>query len=40
LGHVSLKDFQKLFKQKVILRSSDDAIVLMTLLKTIEFDSQ
>ena len=40
LGHISLKDFQKLFRQKVILRSTDDAVILMTLLKTIEHDLQ
>jgi len=40
LGHISLKDFQKLFRQKVIVRSTDDAVILMTLLKTIEHDLQ
>ena len=40
LGHIALKDFQKLFRQKVIVRSVDDVIILMTLLRTIEHDLQ
>ena len=40
LGHITLKDFQKLFRQKVIVRSTDDAVILMTILRTIEHDLQ
>ena len=40
LAHITLKDFQKLFRQRVILKNSDDVIVLMTLLRTIEHDSE
>lgn len=40
LAHIPLKDFQKLFRQRVMLRNMDDTIVLMTLLRTIEHDSQ
>ena len=40
LAHITLKDFQKLFRQRVILKDTDDTIVLMTLLRTIEHDSE
>jgi len=40
LAHITLKDFQKLFRQRVILKDIDDVIVLMTLLRTIEHDSE
>ena len=40
LAHITLKDFQKLFRQRVILKNTDDVIVLMTLLRTIEHDSE
>ena len=40
LGHVSLKEFQKLFAQKFIPNDSNDIAVLMTLLITTQKDLQ
>ena len=38
LGHLRLKDFQKLFSRKVILKDMDDTIVLISMLTTIQHD--
>ena len=38
LGHVSLKDFQRLFNQKFMPKDSNDIVTLMTLLLTIQKD--
>ena len=36
LGHVSLKDFQRLFNQKFMPKDSNDIVTLMTLLLTVK----
>lgn len=38
LGHVSLKEFQRLFNQKFMPKDSNDIVTLMTLLLTIQKD--
>ena len=38
LGHVSLKDFQRLFNQKFMPKDSNDIVTLMTLLLTVKQD--